>query len=400
MALFQNNDRILFVGGPLTHGTHFVEYIYDYYLTRYPNRRLRMTYAGDSSDTTESAIERMHDDLQDFAPRAAVLMLGLNDMQPWRYLKSKPQVFERHARVRAHTVFEERLRYLCQGLIRRQVVPLLVKPAPGAPMAFSAPRPGFVEAMGQAADTVGRTAAAMGLEMIDLYSPLLEAARREAQLLEPAGLYQADGLHTAELGDLVMAASFISQQQTLEPAAYLAISGRSVRSKGVRLQQLQTDKSHLSMIYEPNCLPFPLVSRYFDAQLLCPISEFLNRQILAVDLEEGVYLMAMDAKPCGRYTSRQLKKGVNLAVARSSPLQEAAQALAAEVAQWTAIQQQLRTQRAIDSLPAKVGKRPAPEQTLSRAQIEALQARAEALAAGFYQHNAPSPCRITLQRVG
>ena len=67
------------------------------------------------------------------------------------------------------------------------------------------------------------------------------------------------------------------------------------------------------MIYEPNCLPFPLVSRYFDAQLLCPISEFLNRQILAVDLEEGVYLMAMDAKPCGRYTSRQLKKGVNLA---------------------------------------------------------------------------------------
>ena len=133
---------------------------------------------------------------------------------------------------------------------------------------------------------------------------------------------------------------------------------------------------------------------------LCPISEFLNRQILAVDLEEGVYLMAMDAKPCGRYTSRQLKKGVNLAVARSSPLQEAAQALAAEVAQWTAIQQQLRTQRAIDSLPAKVGKRPAPDQTLSRAQIEALQARAEALAAGFYQHNAPSPCRITLQRVG
>ena len=50
-----------------------------------------------TAQTTESAIERMHDDLQDFAPRAAVLMLGLNDMQPWRYLKSKPQVFERHA---------------------------------------------------------------------------------------------------------------------------------------------------------------------------------------------------------------------------------------------------------------------------------------------------------------
>lgn len=49
--LFKDGETVCFLGDSITHGGRFHSYVYDYYLTRFPDRTVRFVNAGISGDS-------------------------------------------------------------------------------------------------------------------------------------------------------------------------------------------------------------------------------------------------------------------------------------------------------------------------------------------------------------
>ena len=84
--LFKDGETVCFFGDSITHGGRFHSYIYDYYLTRFPDRTVRFVNAGVSGDSAGGAQGRLADDVAANKPAAVVVMFGMNDVGRGNYV--------------------------------------------------------------------------------------------------------------------------------------------------------------------------------------------------------------------------------------------------------------------------------------------------------------------------
>lgn len=77
---FPRGARVLFFGDSITCKGTFIAHIQDYYLSRFPNDKVKCFNAGVSGGTVKkSALPYLEKDLKDYEPTHAVIMLGMND---------------------------------------------------------------------------------------------------------------------------------------------------------------------------------------------------------------------------------------------------------------------------------------------------------------------------------
>ena len=58
VPMFQDGERVCFVGDSITHGGGYHSFVYLYYLTRYPAREIRIWNKGISGDQTYHVLQR------------------------------------------------------------------------------------------------------------------------------------------------------------------------------------------------------------------------------------------------------------------------------------------------------------------------------------------------------
>ncbi|MDZ4199634.1 MAG: SGNH/GDSL hydrolase family protein, partial [Kiritimatiellia bacterium] len=87
-APFQDGETVCFLGDSITHGGLYHSLIYDYYLTRFPERTIRFVNAGISGDTAGGALERLQEDVLAHHPTTVVILLGMNDVGRGNYVES------------------------------------------------------------------------------------------------------------------------------------------------------------------------------------------------------------------------------------------------------------------------------------------------------------------------
>src|SRR5215213_879094 len=75
----KNGDRFIFIGDSITHQCLYTQYAENFFYTRYPNIRLHFRNAGVSGDRALDALNRFDEDIAEFKPTVATILLGMND---------------------------------------------------------------------------------------------------------------------------------------------------------------------------------------------------------------------------------------------------------------------------------------------------------------------------------
>ncbi len=78
---FPRGARVIFIGDSITCKGTFIAHIQDYYLSHFPEDKVKCFNAGISGGTVKkSALPFLERDLKDYDPTHAVIMLGMNDL--------------------------------------------------------------------------------------------------------------------------------------------------------------------------------------------------------------------------------------------------------------------------------------------------------------------------------
>ena len=113
---FADGDTVVFFGDSITHDGRYHAYLLDYYLTRYPDRRITFVNGGIAGDDANRCQPRFAEDVASHKPNVVVQMFGMNDVFSSRYaLEGRLRVRRRLLRkVRRHPRGDVR-----QALIRK-----------------------------------------------------------------------------------------------------------------------------------------------------------------------------------------------------------------------------------------------------------------------------------------
>ena len=90
---FQRGDRVVFLGNSITEGGHYHSYIWLYYITHFPDMRMRMYSAGTGGDSSWDMLERIEEDVYGKNPTVVTATFGMNDSGYFEYNDDNPTAF-------------------------------------------------------------------------------------------------------------------------------------------------------------------------------------------------------------------------------------------------------------------------------------------------------------------
>lgn len=77
----QDGETVVFLGDSITHQCLYTQYLENFFLTRYPDRRIKFHNAGVSGDKVSDALKRFDDDVAIHTPDYVFVLFGMNDGQ-------------------------------------------------------------------------------------------------------------------------------------------------------------------------------------------------------------------------------------------------------------------------------------------------------------------------------
>ncbi|RYZ93957.1 MAG: hypothetical protein EOP47_28785, partial [Sphingobacteriaceae bacterium] len=82
---FKANDRVMFLGNSITHGGRYHNYIWLYYMTRFPDLRFTILNGGVAGDVISNINNRLEEDIFSKKPNIINLSFGMNDSGYFQY---------------------------------------------------------------------------------------------------------------------------------------------------------------------------------------------------------------------------------------------------------------------------------------------------------------------------
>src|ERR1700753_3484759 len=76
---FIKGDRVVFMGNSITDGGHYHSYIWLYYMTHFPDRRISVINAGIGGDVCKQMLERLDSEVFAKKPTVMTFTFGMND---------------------------------------------------------------------------------------------------------------------------------------------------------------------------------------------------------------------------------------------------------------------------------------------------------------------------------
>ena len=335
-ALFEDGDSVCFLGDSITAGGGYQTVISNYYLTRFPERRIRFVNAGRAGDTAGGSLKRLQEDVIDRKPNMVAIMFGMNDVNRRAYI-ADPGPEETAAQRDALLRFKENLTAVV-GRLRAglgQPKLLFLTPTPfdeTAVLAKDNNQPGCNDGLARCAEIVRELAAASSGMLVDFHGPMT-ALNLEQQQKDPEWtIIGGDRVHPGALGHLMQAWLFLKKQgapAVVSKVAVDATTGRAVESVNAEVSAIAEAGGGVTFTVLEKSLPFPIDPAAAMVLGVLPIERDLNRQILSVQgLAEGDYELKIDGSLVGRYCARDLRLGVNLAFNQHTPQFKQAQTVA------------------------------------------------------------------------
>ena len=334
--VFKDGETVCFLGDSITHGGRFHSFIYDYYLTRFPERTIRFVNAGVSGDSAGGALGRLEEDLTSKKPTAVAIMFGMNDVGRGNYA-AEPTESQMAAQRRALDGYRQNMERLA-GRIRGEAGEpklLFLTPSPFDQTGVNERnnnQPGCNDGLGRCAALVRELAAKNNGTVVDFHAPMT-AFNAERQKRDPAyTVVGPDRVHPGAPGHLMMAWLFLKAQGAPALVSRIVVdaaAGRVAESANATVTGLAQKDGVWSFTALEQALPFPVDPSAQEILELLPIEQELNQERVAVTgLAPGTYELLIDGGAVGRYTADEFAKGVNLAMNAAAPQVKQAQAVA------------------------------------------------------------------------
>ena len=342
---FAEGERVALIGDSITHGGSYHDYLYLYYATRFPDRKISFFNCGISGDSASGAVRRVQGDVLRHKPTVATIMLGMNDVNRGLYDEgSTINDPEKVAKLRRDSlnVHYGSMRKLVETLSAEHLRLIFMTPSIYDQTAkLDRPNsPGVNDALLLCAENARKLAQEFNGQVIDFNGPMA-ALNQALQQKDPAAtIVGADRIHPGEKGHLVMAYLFLKAQNAPQ-----FVADMSVDAKG---------RAEVQFSEQEKALPFPVSAGAAGALDIVPFNEDLNLERLRVtNLPEGSYDLLIDDGKVASFTAVQFSAGVNLATLSETPQMKQAQEVAALDAKRHDIAKRLRT---IDYVEWKMGR--------------------------------------------
>jgi len=325
--LFKDGETVCFFGDSITHGGRFHSYVYDYYLTRFPDRTVRFVNAGVSGDSAGGAQGRLADDVVANKPTAVVVMFGMNDVGRGNYV-AEPNEQQRTAQRQALERYRANMGRLAARLRAEAGEPrlLFVTPSPFDQTGVNDRnnnQPGCNDGLARCAEIVRELAAQNKGTVVDFHAPMT-AFNLERQRSDPAfTIIGPDRVHPGAPGHLMMAWLLLKAQGAPALVANVEIdaaAGRVAASENATVTGLEKRDGGCSFTVLEQALPFPVDPAARPLLAWVPIERELNQEVLTVrGLAPGQYELRIDGAAVGQFDAEALAKGVNLAFNDATP---------------------------------------------------------------------------------
>jgi lysophospholipase L1-like esterase len=324
---FESGDVVCFIGDSITQGRKWHRFIFDFYVTRFPDRKLLFVNAGISGDSATGAVLRLESDILVHRPTAAAIMFGMNDVRREHYQAGlEHDAAALAARELALVIYRNEMIKLSTGLREHGVRRLIyVTPSPydqtavlKAPILF-----GVNDALGRCGEIERDLARQFGAGVVDLNGPMTALNRLEQQTNATYSLVSFDRVHPGAEGQLVMAYLFLKATQVPGLVSRVVVDAgkKAVReSVNARVTDLAFNEAGLAFTLLEDALPWPIERESRQALSRVPLVRDLNREELAVEgLPAGNYQLSIDDTSVTNFTAEALGRGINLAMRAETP---------------------------------------------------------------------------------
>ncbi|GAA4307333.1 SGNH/GDSL hydrolase family protein [Compostibacter hankyongensis] len=336
---FQKGDRIVFEGNSITHGGHYHSYVWLYYMTHFPDRRIEIFNCGIGGDVAGGMYKRLDSDVFSKHPTVIVLTFGMNDAGYYEYLQPDAKA-QADKKVQQSYDDYQKIEKRLLAYTPAQKIMLTSPPFDETAKVKSPVFPGKNAAMLRIADFQEASAKKHGWGFIDLSRPMTAINEREQQRDSTFTLQGQGRIHPDNDGHLVMAYLILKKQglagKDVANVHIDAGNGKISRSDNCRISNLSATPAGIRFDYLANSLPFPIdtlvrgwgeIKAQSDALPYIPfMKEFDNERLAVAGLKSGSYVLKMDGEKIGTWSAEELAGGINLAEQRNTP--EYRQALA------------------------------------------------------------------------
>ncbi len=313
---FKPGDRIVFLGDSITEQYQYSSYMELYLTTRYPNGKFVFLNAGISGDTANGGAGRFQSHVLDEKPTAITINFGMNDAGYGKFDENRNKVYVQKTEAMIEAASKQGVRVaLCSPNAVDRRVDQRFKLYVETQKEFYAPLKGLAEKYKfPFADQYAVTRAAV------------EAMEKDDPEAKKAKPYY-DGFHTSPPGGLLMAHAILTQLNApalVSEAAIDAGEGKAV-TKACKVTDVATKDGVLTFKREDEALPLPIQKDWVSMLPYTNQLKDLNYYGLTVKgLKDGDYVLAIDGKEIGKYSSKDLASGVNIGNVTTGPIFEQA----------------------------------------------------------------------------
>lgn len=329
---FQQNDRVIFVGNSITEAGAYVSYIYLYYMTHFPGKKLVILNGGIGGDKASDIYRRLEYDILAKKPNVLVLTFGMNDTGYFEFNGSDADKTAAERIAASHRSYQQIEQRLLQ-LPKLQKIMMSSSPYDETAKFKGNLFPGKHKAMLEIIKFQEEAARKNNWPFTDLFRPMTALNEKLQEKDSTFTIIGPDRIHPGNAGHLVMASLFLkSQGLSGKPVAEVHINagtGKLQQAVNCNISQLAASTGKVSFGYLAASLPFPVdtVARIWgndqkqsDALNWIPFTEDFNREMLQVEgLSSGDYTLLIDGHAMGKWPATAFAQGINLATLPETP---------------------------------------------------------------------------------
>lgn len=326
-SFFEADDRVCFIGNSITQNGEFHHNIMEFYVTRYPEKKIRFYNCGISGDMTSGILDRMDSDVLKLNPTHAIIMVGMNDVLRNLY-EAYPVCSSDTLKRREMALinYKQSLDSIIRLLLSNKIKVILQKPTIYDENAqiLSENKLGVNAVLLRCSNYVQELADKYHLITIDYWNIMMDINRRMQKSDTKSTIVGADRIHPGSKGHFVMSYQFLTTVNTPKYVAYISIDKKykslNNNSLNCEINKIKYNKNEVSFYCKERALPYPIVKTQKEILDYVPFISSLDLEILQVnDLVEGKYQIYIDKTPIGIYSNRELETGVNLSLIENTP---------------------------------------------------------------------------------
>jgi lysophospholipase L1-like esterase len=307
---FKPNERIVFLGDSITEQYQYSSYIELYLTTRFPKGNMTFINTGIGGDSAGGGAGRFQKHVLDEKPTAVTINFGMNDAG---YGKFNPV---------ANKNFVERTQAMLAMAKKAGVRVALLSPN-AVDRRVNKNFELYVETQKQFYAPLEGLAKEFGMAFVDQYAVTRSAVERmekddpQAKTAKP----YYDGFHTSPPGGLLMAHAILTGLNAPALVSDVSIDAGKATTKACKVEKLEATPAAVSFTRTDDALPLPVQKDWLSMLPYLNDLKDLNWYGLKVTgLNSGKYVLSIDKKDVGTFSSEELAKGVNLGNLTSGPV--------------------------------------------------------------------------------